>query len=590
MFVVSATAAGLALLAAVPVLGAELRATSCVTCHSDTEYFDSESLTILEKHREDVHAEVGLSCHDCHGGNPALDVADDYEAAMDESFALNPYVGVPAKAEVPGFCGRCHSSPTYMKRFRPDARTDQEREYETSHHGELLAAGDTNVATCVECHGVHGIRRAGDPESAIYPTNVADTCGTCHSSAEHMDGYTLSDGRPLPVNQQARWARSVHAEAMHERDDLSAPTCNDCHGNHGATPPGLDSVTFVCGQCHGREASLFRGSPKHEGFELHNEYLQEVGNEGCPACHEPPEPQAWVSGIRSFGECTSCHDNHGTVRPTMAMFGALPEYPCISCHENPGILEAEVHEPEASQRRYEQALDRLLSEAHELDLEGVTLFNWMVDQAHYLPEHAIPGEFGEDGQPVSRPEFSRLFEKFRIGKTYYTYIDPETGEEARAQITRCNSCHVTGALVSSDTPGAVTGIDLVERMNELTALTARAERILLATRRGGVEIRDALIDVDQAVNSQISLEVLVHGFSAAPESDFHEAYEAGLDHARNAMAKGLEAGKEIQARRKWLALSLLAVIATLIGLGVKINYLSRSEQEAASASAEDAGR
>jgi hypothetical protein len=556
---------------------ANLVETSCTECHTDTDYFDDETLKMIEGFRQDVHAEVGLSCHDCHGGNPARSVADDPEAAMDESFALNPYRGTPERTDVPEFCGTCHSNPAYMRRFRPDARVDQVREYWTSQHGELLAAGDANVATCTSCHGVHGIRRTDDPESSVYPTKVADMCGACHSDAERMNPYRLPDGRPIPIDQQSRWRTSVHAAAMFDRDDLTAPTCNDCHGNHGAAPPGLDAVTFVCGQCHGREATLFRESPKHAGSQRHNEYLIDAGEEGCPACHEPPEPQAWVTGIRHFGECTSCHDNHGIVRPTSAMFGALPDYPCSFCHESPALLAEEPSEPEESERNYSEVLGDLLDEAAEAGHEGEELFNWMVDQAHDLEHHTIPGEFGDDGRPVARAEFSQLFDKFRIGKTYYEYLDPSTGEQARAEITRCSSCHVTGAMVSDETPGAVTGIDLLERMTELTALIGRAERILLDAHRGGVEIRDAQLEIDQAVDSQIGLEVRVHGFSAAEGSDFLASYEKGLGHARSAIEMGIEAKREIQSRRHWLALSLIAILAALIALGLKIRQLSAAE-------------
>jgi hypothetical protein len=576
---VTTLAIGAALLATSPAMAAELRTTSCTACHTDADLFDEEALAIVESFRLDVHAEVGLSCHDCHGGNPAGSVADDLFAAMDETFSLNPYRGAPDRVEIPGFCAHCHSSPTYMRRFRPDVRVDQEREYWTSRHGEALAEGDGNVATCTDCHGIHGIRRVGDPDSSVYPTRVAQTCNACHGDAERMAGYTLADGGPLPVNQYARWSRSVHAASMLERDDLSAPTCNDCHGNHGATPPGLESVAFVCGQCHGREAELFRNSPKSEGFDRHNEYLLDAGEEGCAACHEPPEPQVWVTGIRNFGECTSCHNNHGTVRPTVAMFSALPDHPCAFCHESEA-LQGEAAEPEASERRYSESLERLVAEATEAGLEGDSLFNWLVDRAHELDSHTVADQLDDEGRPVPRPEFRRLFEKFRIGKTYYTYVDPESGEEVQTAITRCDHCHVTGAMISDSTPGAVTGVDQVERMSELTALTGRAERIVLRAHRGGVEVRDAQIEVDQAVNSQISLEVQVHSFVAAEGSDFFDTYETGLEHARAAIAEGLEAHSEIQSRRYWLAISLIAIVATLIALGLKIRALSVRERMA----------
>ena len=100
--------------------------------------------------------------------------------------------------------------------------------------------GDIKVATCISCHGAHGVRLVNDARSPAFPTNVAATCGACHASTEHMKGYTLPDGKPLPTSQRADYQRSVHYAALTKNNDLSAPTCNDCHGNHGAAPPGVE--------------------------------------------------------------------------------------------------------------------------------------------------------------------------------------------------------------------------------------------------------------------------------------------------------------------------------------------------------------
>jgi len=157
---------------ALPVAAAPA-ATSCVTCHANADLFDAKQRQIVESFRTDVHAEVGLSCQDCHGGNPDPKLAED-PGAMDPGFAKNPYHGAPARQDIPRLCGRCHSDPAFMKRFRPDIRVDQEREYASSHHGQLLAKGDTRVATCVDCHGVHGILRPSDPRSPVFPKHVAE--------------------------------------------------------------------------------------------------------------------------------------------------------------------------------------------------------------------------------------------------------------------------------------------------------------------------------------------------------------------------------------------------------------------------------
>jgi hypothetical protein len=251
------TAIAVAMFAAI-ASGAET--SSCVSCHGNADMVGEDGVAIVTGWKAGVHASVELGCHDCHGGNPDPANADDADAAMDRNFSSHPFIGVPDRAAIPGFCGRCHSDPDFMRRYDPGARVDQEREYWTSHHGKALKRGDPNVAVCVDCHGVHGILRASDVDAPVYPKRVAETCGRCHSDAGRMDGYKLPDGRPLPVDQQVRWKRSVHAAAMFDKDDLTAPTCNDCHGNHGAAPPGLESIAYVCGQCHGREAGLFRAS------------------------------------------------------------------------------------------------------------------------------------------------------------------------------------------------------------------------------------------------------------------------------------------------------------------------------------------
>jgi hypothetical protein len=556
----------LAAAASAPAQAAE--PSSCVACHGDAELFGEEMVQIVEQWRQGVHASVELGCHDCHGGNPDPSLGDDAEAAMDPGFAPAPYLGVPPRTAIPGLCGRCHSDPEFMKRYDPGARVDQEREYWTSHHGRALREGDSNVATCVDCHGTHGILRADNTRSPVYPTRVAETCGGCHSDPERMAGYTLPDGRPLPVNQQVRWRRSVHAASMFEREDLSAPTCNDCHGNHGATPPGLESIAFVCGQCHGREADLFRGSPKHDGFLSHNEYLADAGEARCAACHEPPA--SGVTEVAAFSECVTCHGNHAVVRPTVVLLEPLPSTPCAFCHEPIGPLAEAVPEPEGRAANYARVLGELTREL--ADLEGEALFNALVEPAQQLEHHTRPGATDEMDR-VLRPEFERLFTKFRIGTTTYTYPDPVTGEPVTERVVRCGDCHSQGPEASA---GGAAGAELVRRMRELTALTARAERIVLNARRGGVQVGPALDSIDRAVDAQIELEVLVHAFDVSEGSAFLVKHAEGLEHAEAALNEGQRALDQLAFRRMGLAVSLVFIGLVLVGLALKIRQLGGS--------------
>jgi hypothetical protein len=555
------------LLAARTAAPAESRATSCTICHANAEVAGKASPAIVEQEKGGAHAGAGLSCHDCHGGNPDPALAESLEA-MDEKYAANPFRGAPKRAEIPAFCGRCHSDPTFMKRFKPAARVDQEREYWTSRHGELLKQGDAKVATCVDCHGTHGILPPADVASPVHPRRVAETCSGCHSDAARMAGYRLPDGRPLPVDQYARWRRSVHAEFLLGREDLSAPTCNDCHGNHGAQPPGLESVGFVCGQCHAREAELFRASPKKAAFESHRELMASAGEGGCADCHDAP--QSRLGRAVSFTECATCHGNHGIVRATVAMLSPLPATPCEFCHESARSAGDAVEASARVQRHYEALRKDLLKQAAAKGLEGAARFEWLVEQARALPAHTTKASSTEPGGASLRPEFQRLFTKFRIGTTYDAYQEQAGGTQVAAAVLPCADCHAPGVG-----PALETGKTFVEHMRLLTTAMARAERLLLAARRGGVEVRQVVPDVDAAVAAQIELGVLVHTFSSAPDGPFLAKYREGIQHARSALAGASAALDELGSRRRGLVVFLGLLVLALVAMLLKIRQLSQ---------------
>lgn len=266
---------------------------SCISCHLE---MGDELAQPVEGMKQDVHAQQGLSCADCHGGDPTAGFDGDLEAAMDPA---KGYIGVPTRTEIPQFCARCHSDPSYMRRFNPRVSTDQFDRYKTSVHGQrLLKEGDIKVATCIDCHGVHGIRDAKDARSSVYPSNIPGTCAHCHADAEYMQEYGI------PTNQEQEYEKSVHGIALLQKGDQAAPACNDCHGNHGATPPGAPSIGYICGQCHLNNSELFFASPHRAAFE-------ELG----------------------LPECETCHGNHDIEHPTDEMLGASGQSICSDCHE-----------------------------------------------------------------------------------------------------------------------------------------------------------------------------------------------------------------------------------------------------------------
>lgn len=262
---------------------------SCVTCHSALG--DERLSGPVETFSSDIHATQGFSCSACHGGDPSI----MSPASMDPEVG---YIGVPDRQLVPEVCGRCHSSAEFMRRFNPAARVDQVTEYWTSVHGQRLAENaDSAVATCSSCHPAHQIRSARDPQSSVHPLNVARLCGGCHADEATMAAYGVA------MDQLAGYEASVHWQMMSEGGDLSAPTCNDCHGNHGAAPPGVGWVGNVCGQCHAVEAGLYSSS-------FHSQILTVIGSPGCATCHGNHEIIAThddMLGVEEGAVCSRCH-------------------------------------------------------------------------------------------------------------------------------------------------------------------------------------------------------------------------------------------------------------------------------------------
>jgi len=261
---------------------------SCLDCHSALP----DPLGVSqEKFSQDIHAQKGLTCASCHGGDPT---SEDADAAMNRK---KGWKGKIDRAQIPPLCGSCHSDPAYMRQYNPSLRTDQLSQYKTSVHGERFAGGDTKVAVCTDCHSVHDLRVPSDPGSTVNPVNVANTCAHCHADAAYMSAYKI------PTNQFAEYSKSAHHDALAVRGDLSAPTCTTCHGNHGATPPGVAKVQNVCSNCHVFQAQMYEKSSHKKAFDA-----------------------------ASLPGCVVCHGNHGIRHPTDAMLGTGPDAVCMRCH------------------------------------------------------------------------------------------------------------------------------------------------------------------------------------------------------------------------------------------------------------------
>jgi hypothetical protein len=293
-----------------------------------------------------VHEDV-LSCVDCHKGDPAA-VGDKEKAHA----AASGFVGRFPRETVPALCGGCHSDPLRMHAY--GVPTDQLEHYRTSAHGKaLFGENDLAVAVCTDCHGTHRILRAADPRAPTAPANQPATCGKCHSDA------ALMGGRGLPSDTVDRFRNSVHGRALLEENLRGAPSCSDCHGSHGAAPPGAQDTVQACGNCHEATAEHYRKSPHYASADM-----------SCESCHPDGKGPEYARKA-----CATCHGAHDIAPAQPSLYEGDEVGRCGHCHREGGAPAELARAIREGGERLQSALEGSLREIADAKRQGVHLEN-----------------------------------------------------------------------------------------------------------------------------------------------------------------------------------------------------------------------
>jgi len=139
------------------------RKSFCVSCHKTlpTKTFIGKTSHEWE---ESIHSKAGVTCEQCHGGDPSKEDKD--LAHVDVLVSANPKSKIYFK-RVPETCGNCHRSE-YL-RFR-----------KSLHYVYLEKSG--RGPNCVTCHG-------SMDTSVIVASEVKDFCKTCHNQMMNLPLY-----------------------------------------------------------------------------------------------------------------------------------------------------------------------------------------------------------------------------------------------------------------------------------------------------------------------------------------------------------------------------------------------------------------
>jgi len=153
----------------------------CIDCHKDESFYATNPK--LYRYYQDwinsPHNEAGVTCNECHGGNPDGNTVESGHKGM---FPMSDSRSTLYYSRQPDTCGDCH--------------TEKKKEFEQSKHFKALQSATGTAPTCTTCHPAMNRRPA-------YQTIVLNACTTCHHEGNRQ-------GLPNIVNQAENLLRNVN--------------------------------------------------------------------------------------------------------------------------------------------------------------------------------------------------------------------------------------------------------------------------------------------------------------------------------------------------------------------------------------------
>jgi nitrate/TMAO reductase-like tetraheme cytochrome c subunit len=200
----------------------------CQKCHEDQYNKTLDSVHMQAVAAGNTNAAI---CTDCHNPHSQPVITDSGGALLPE-----------ARLSIPEICARCHSAiyNAYIQSVHGAALTQQ---------------GNTDVPTCIDCHGVHNI---ADPTTTAFRLQSPQICAKCHTNPAIMDKYGISTQVLNTYVADFHGTTVTLFEKLSPDQATNKPVCFDCHGVHDikrVDDPvyGLQmkqNLVLVCQRCH----------------------------------------------------------------------------------------------------------------------------------------------------------------------------------------------------------------------------------------------------------------------------------------------------------------------------------------------------
>ena len=310
------------------MLGDPKDSSTCITCHGThdvakpagrgAQFCATCHATEVSQYNGSIHGRAHAkmngdapTCKSCHG--PAHQVV----AASEAGSPVN-------KVNLPDTCGHCHSNPALAAKYL-FAVTKPVEAYASSVHGRAIRQGNLHAAVCNDCHGVHDILPSSDPRSEIWKQNVAATCGKCHGNVYDVYKGSIHGQAVAAGVLEAATCTDCHGEhrilapgnpqSPVYLANVSQATCSRCH----ADTLLMGRFNVPAGRVPTYEAS-YHGLASRSG-------QQTVAN--CASCHgvhnifPSSDPRSTVNKANLGNTCGKCHPDAGQ-RFAIGMVHTLP--------------------------------------------------------------------------------------------------------------------------------------------------------------------------------------------------------------------------------------------------------------------------
>lgn len=163
----------------------------CADCHGAHDVSDpneprSKIPRTCEKCHSTIYAEYAESVHGTaliDESNPDVPTCIDCHGVHNVSGPNNS----PFRLYSPDICLKCHGDKELMAKY--GISTDIAETYLADFHGKTVLFDQNfpdqqpNTPVCIDCHGVHSMKKVDDAESKVIKTNLLVTCQQCHPDA-----------------------------------------------------------------------------------------------------------------------------------------------------------------------------------------------------------------------------------------------------------------------------------------------------------------------------------------------------------------------------------------------------------------------